>query len=216
MKKRSAFTLIELLAVVAIIVLLSAILLAAVSAVRKSQTCKTAAAEIEALKLALEKYREDFGDYPPSTLAELGINTADTTNEGNKALLVSLATTEKRGPYLPTHMLEDSARTRQTRDTVPDADDWAFGDDVIRDLLDLWGTPYFYFHNRDYSEETSQLTDVQTAHEPPVAANKWQVSAVCETDGVYFSPYSFQLWSAGPDETNNYGDADSDDLTSWR
>jgi type II secretory pathway pseudopilin PulG len=62
--RRAAFTLVELLVVIGIIVLLIGILLPVVSAVRRSAEKNATRLDLQTIGLALESYRKDFGDYP--------------------------------------------------------------------------------------------------------------------------------------------------------
>ena len=61
------FTLIELLVVVAIIAILAALVLSTAGYVQKKGATSRAEGEIAALSAALESYKADMGDYPPST-----------------------------------------------------------------------------------------------------------------------------------------------------
>jgi prepilin-type N-terminal cleavage/methylation domain-containing protein len=62
---RSAFTLIELLAVIAIIGALAALLLAVAGPVKKKQYIFQARAEMERLETAIGRYKAAYGFYPP-------------------------------------------------------------------------------------------------------------------------------------------------------
>jgi len=103
--KTRGFTLTELLVVIAIIIILSGILLPAIQMVRGRALVQKAGVDIEVIKTALEQYRNDFGDYPPSTLAEAGWiskkpdNDPNVENEGNEAML-GLLSTRLGGPYI--------------------------------------------------------------------------------------------------------------------
>lgn len=75
--KTSAFTLIELLIVIAIVSVLAGLVLGAASSVQKKGARSRAEAEIAAIGAALESYKADNGDYP------LG------TNSNNSLILVA-------------------------------------------------------------------------------------------------------------------------------
>jgi len=62
--KTYAFTLIELLIVIAIIAVLAGLVLGAASSVQKKGARSRAEAEIAAIGAALESYKADNGDYP--------------------------------------------------------------------------------------------------------------------------------------------------------
>jgi hypothetical protein len=63
-----AFTLVELLIVIAIIAILASLVLAASSGVQKKGARSRAEGEIAALGAALESFKADNGDYPTNTL----------------------------------------------------------------------------------------------------------------------------------------------------
>ena len=67
MQRRSGFTLIELLISIAIITILVALSVPALSAVRRSSEVKETRALMARLTLALEHYSDEFGDYPAGT-----------------------------------------------------------------------------------------------------------------------------------------------------
>ena len=63
---QTAFTLIELLVVISIIAALSALVVAALAAGKKSSYRKTAKAELTFVEAAIENYKTKYGSYPPS------------------------------------------------------------------------------------------------------------------------------------------------------
>ncbi|MCX5638411.1 MAG: type II secretion system protein [Planctomycetota bacterium] len=65
-RKKSGFTLVELLTVLAIIAMLVGLLLPALSVVRKAAKEVKQQAQITTIELALVAFKNDYGDYPPS------------------------------------------------------------------------------------------------------------------------------------------------------
>jgi prepilin-type N-terminal cleavage/methylation domain-containing protein len=65
-RKKSAFTLVELLAVLAIIAILVALLIPALTMVRKIAKETQQKAQITTIELAIVAFKNDYGDYPPS------------------------------------------------------------------------------------------------------------------------------------------------------
>jgi prepilin-type N-terminal cleavage/methylation domain-containing protein len=74
-REQSAFTLIELLAVITIIGILAGLTLGAAGAVRRHGATSTAKAEVAALQAACDRYYADYNAYP--------IGTADPTKTNN-------------------------------------------------------------------------------------------------------------------------------------
>ena len=230
MKKHGGFTLTELLVVMAIILVLAAILLPALSMVKKNQLARNATTQIEYLKLALDGYKADFGDYPPSSVRALGdkADKGSIRNEGNKALVACLATTRENGPYIRSYILSDSNKVRATgvgplnpaqgggeegegQNTLTG---WVFNDTFYREFLDPWGTPYIYLHNRYYGSAAPQVYTIEGKKISGQLTQECDVAAQTDKDDAYYGPYSFQLWSCGPNRINDNGG--EDDITSWQ
>ncbi len=133
--RRAAFTLLELLTVIALIAVLAGIVLG--FGQRASETGRTARAkaELAALAAALENYQRVFGDYP---------QTDDATQ-----LLQSLI--GRRGPRnaaTATRALLETARFKTAGDRDPFADPLAL-------LVDPWDRPYRYAYKAPAAGWTS-------------------------------------------------------------
>jgi len=114
-------TLIEMLTVMAIIALMMALLVTGVAGLRKRAKERATRATIRLLSVAIERFKEDWGVYPPdridAVLALTGASRAiavpagyysdgpDYDNEGIKALYIALTIPKKNGPYIDTGML---------------------------------------------------------------------------------------------------------------
>lgn len=198
------FTLIELLVVIGILALLAGLLYGALSpAARRSQE-KAARAMIERLRLALEQYASDFGDFPPTTLGALGAS-GNGTNEGIESLVRCLTTEQARGPYI--EFAERDLANTDNDSLLRDPCLSTIRSKELFELVDPWGNPYVYFHHRDYrgGEKLSRYLiggRVQTARPRP-----------SEKTGQYPGVASFVIWSAGPNGENE--DGRGDDVSSW-
>jgi len=217
MRRNGGFTLVEILIVCAILLVLAGILLPMLFKVQQDQIVRNAEAEIEFLKSALEQYRKDFGDYPPSFLAELGDSTdpGEVPNQGNRTLTACLATRKANGPYLASYMLNNKEKLRTTSDTADhDLTGWVFDSDNHRELLDPWGRPYIYLHNRDYEPQQENVYTMGGLTDDGTCQTPCTVKGQHDDDGNYYNPYTFQVWSCGPNGINDNGG--EDDIVSWQ
>jgi prepilin-type N-terminal cleavage/methylation domain-containing protein len=126
-RPRSAFTLIELLLVIAIVAVLATAGFGVGHVMVGKSKAVQARAELAALSAALEGYKQAFGDYPRTT--------------SNAELLQSLL--GKRGPTgvnLTSHGFLDTTRVSLTDDPFAI---------TTAECLDPWGQPYRYAYRRD-------------------------------------------------------------------
>lgn len=70
-KKAAAFTLVEMLTTLAVIAVLLALLIPALSMVQKKAQTVKQRAQFHAIGVGLEAFRSDWGDYPPSDFSDL-------------------------------------------------------------------------------------------------------------------------------------------------
>lgn len=135
---RRAFTLIELLTVMAIIGILAGITFGVVKGVQERAAISQCRTELAALGTALESYKKQYGDYPQ---AGSGVWIGLTSNETR--LLQGLV--GKRGPLgatIPGRLFLDVAKfsLNSTLDPLN-----ATNQDSVK-FQDPWGRNYFYFY----------------------------------------------------------------------
>lgn len=203
-RRASGFTLIEILVVITIIGILVALVAPALVGAKRQARVKACEADINGIKAALEVYYSRFGDYPPSSLAAYGV-TVNDTNNGNEAMVACLQTTLKNGPF--GDWKEDRYQNLDSDEATKNVTNWWFGDNQLRELVDDWGNPYVYFHNRDYAkpEKVGKYTiNGETVDCVPQKSEKTK---------TWHNPRTYQLWSCGPDQTNQNGD--EDDIHAW-
>lgn len=212
MKRNAAFTLTEMLVVIGIMLLLAALLMPALKGLKESRKNDDCRAEIEYLNTAIEQYRGEFGDYPPS---DIGL-AATVPNQGNKALVACLATSLSKQPYLRSYLMANHDKVRVTNEQAAAKPDWRFTDNPLnyREMLDPWGSPYIYLHNRDYASPTGYVYTVQGRAAGGKFASPCTVKGKKDSTGAYYGNASFQIWSCGPNRTNDNGG--DDDITSWK
>ncbi len=136
---KKAFTLVEILSVIAIIGILAVVLIKATGSLMEQRSIIRARAEMHALAEALERYKADFGDYPwirddPKQFARalLGERSAKTS--------AILRDTPK--VYIDAAQFNVERGARNTIDAI----------------LDPWGNPYHYYYKREVSNEKAAST----------------------------------------------------------
>ena len=198
----------EVLIVVAILsVLMGLIVPSLMSAGRKAKVTETSAL-IEKLEAALQAYEHDYGDYPPTSLKDAGFYS-NGVNDGIESLVLHLASKAMGAPYLD---LEEKYFENLDRDNIPSSYplDWFFGDSQAREIVDSWGNPLVYFHNRDYKSPKTHMRTYRLFNRKNVAGFKPGKSKKTK---AYHGWSSFQIWSVGPNGENENGEGD--DIASW-
>jgi len=154
-----AFTLIELLTVISIIGILSAISLNVVKGVKERSSVGLAKAELAALSQALEMYKLQYGDYPRAAGANLAASTTTASaTDGPGVLFNSLV--GKLGPYsfstnsaaaLNGKVFVDIARlTLQVPTSLPSTTNTT---SVANAFVDPWGNRYLYYYKTGTSAQ---------------------------------------------------------------
>jgi len=176
---KGAFTLIELLVVIAIIAVLASLILGVSGYVQEKAGNSRAEAEIHALSLALESYKQDNGTYPE------GIPTGDLFNDKSTQKLMDALNPVGGAPNdvnptgkiyfeIPPKMFNDYS-SKKTADDVRKNAEY---------LVDPFGNPYHYFFKADDAA-------AGTAAENPV------------THSQNNGPQFFDLWSYGKNPQKN-------------
>ncbi len=204
MRRAQGFTLIEMLVVIAIIGVLAGLLIPVLSGFVGTGERAEAQAVIAALKLGIEAYVNDFDDFPPNTLADLGVS-ANGLNAGNEALVACLATQQKGGPY---YEFREKDLENLDGDQRPDFNQSSFGTREAFEMLDPWGSPYIYFNIRSYKSGDTYQRSVGTYLLGEEMERVVVKPALSEKTGRYYNSTSYQLWSCGPDGKNDNGGGD--------
>jgi prepilin-type N-terminal cleavage/methylation domain-containing protein len=116
--RHNAFTLIELMVVMAVICMLAGLILSAAGYLQKKGARSRAEGEIAALAAALENYKADTGDYPT--------NNANSSSSNNSCLVTNLMSTNGGKIYF-----EFKTNSLTNNNTV---------------YLDPFGNPYNYVY----------------------------------------------------------------------
>lgn len=155
-RPHAAFTLIELLTVVAIIGILAAITFGVSKGVNERAAINQARAELSALATALESYKRAYGDYP-----QIGSAANNATATGASAAdapgILFNALAGKRGPRADPVAAIDGKRfvelerfTLQSTTALPVAGNTT---QIANAFLDPWGRRYLYYYKTSNSWE---------------------------------------------------------------
>lgn len=140
-----AFTLIELLTVIAIIAILAAITFGVVKGVNERAAIGQAKAELASLALSLEAYKKQYGDYPRAGTSATLESTASATNQAGKffnALMGKLGPKCDTASAMDGKMFVETARfSLSSATTLPTKGNT---DSVANAFLDPWGRFYIY------------------------------------------------------------------------
>jgi prepilin-type N-terminal cleavage/methylation domain-containing protein len=192
---RRGFTLIELLIVMMIIVILMGLLFPAIHMIRERAKVAKTLTLVQKIQSACEMYRNNSGGYPDSK----GI--ADVLCPGLTAWEATPLphTTAPPSPL----KISDPALAADTPWTTIDAELLTFLQKVGRDdfttitvLADAWNHPLRYRPARYYPWLQGAPKPVVDSDKPP-------------------QPDSYQLWSTGSNEKDEFGEPDGDDVTGW-
>ena len=161
-KRNRAFTLIELLVVVFIIALLAAILMPSLSSLFERGRKKAAMVELQQIQIAIALYEENYRDFPPTLLEDLGLKQHNQINAGIESLVLCLSSQHKNGSFYP---FRESQLENTDSDLSPvplrSLTKTIFNTNELFEFMDPWGNPYLYFHYRDIKEATQQFYMLQ-------------------------------------------------------
>lgn len=209
---RSAFSTIELLVVIGIIILLASISVPAYINIKNNQKEKQVANEIKLIAEAIQRFRDDFGDFPSQNV--LVSNSAGLTdqqkslNQGNEILVACLYSVlpgkQSKSAYLHIGLSGEGGANLADSDL-----------DGMKELLDPWGLPYIYFHNSGYSADDSVMQKYGYS-----LASSVEARAKTKSAGSYYCLTSYQIWSRGKNMKNDTntsaaGSQDDDDIVNW-
>lgn len=195
----SGFTLLELLAVIAIIAVLTGIVIGVGRRASEAGKVARAKAELAALSAALESYKRQYGDYPQTgAVANLALATSASAADGPGILFNALV--GKRGPRTSLVAIDVRPFVELARFSVQDSAQLptAGGTTQLRNaFLDPWGHRYLYFYKTSASwtnpsfvlysvgPDGDKAASEPDCHTPPAANGSIDVAATGNADNLY-------------------------------
>jgi prepilin-type N-terminal cleavage/methylation domain-containing protein len=192
--REAGFTLVEILAVLAVLGLLMGISVMAFSGHQDKAARATTRANMAELENLITVFENKFGDYPPDRLKSCNpaIKAKNDLNEGVEALLAALHSKAFTGGTSLTETVLANLDEDQTT-----TDYHRSGSKQLLEAVDGWGNPIAYFHYLSFRKSQEYLMDPEDgAQEYPQQTVE---AAVSEVTGVFANADSYQLVSAGSD-----------------
>jgi len=233
-----AFTLVELLTVIAIIGILAAMLLTVLSSAVNSAKKARAKMEMSSLITAIQAYDSAYGRYPvsPEVLnmataaksdftyggsllaayaADIGPGNYTTNNSEVIAILMDLTTYPGGGPTVNTNHLRNPQQTIFLNAHMSDdTNSPGVGPDLV--YRDPWGNPYVITLDLNYNK----VCEDAFYKSPTVSAGGIN-GLILQSDGNYACLGTIMIWSAGPNKTIDPNDPatdheNHDNVLSWK
>lgn len=167
-RRKEAFTLIELLLVIAVILLLAGITFGISKGVQNSQARAKSKAELATIAQALEQFKTRYGDYPWRDSNMASYPNLPKPNEAEKpsvmmlyALTGRLAMERGTNDNIVVAKVADSLKNANVLDKPKFIDHKKFStydrsDDQPVALLDPWGNPYIYQYKLENQENAAR------------------------------------------------------------
>ncbi len=189
----SAFTLMELMVVIGIIVGLTSAIIGVKAYVDRSSTEALIQAQISTIENALEAYKNDNGAYPP--LDSLAMN----------------GTPSSKG-YINTNSFPNGPTG------VKLAEGWYNSQYLYRALMNTNDTNQKQYISLPPKQIQAVPASSELASIPIILVDPLGNPFGYRPSGPVYNPNTFDLWSAGYDRISNYptNSPSSDDMTNWK
>ncbi len=201
LKSKEGFTLIELLIVIVIMMFIAGITVPIISSIQTNAKKGVTSAQISQLEIAMKQFESDFGVFPPDsyqisdtvlTLGGVTIPRDDDLNSGSRCLMFFLGSkfiftsTSFTATYGPYIEFKRSQIEEVTSTTFTGT-----GTDITIEGIN--GTTKVY----EYKDPFGIKYYLYDSSSPPN------------------NTASFDIYSYGPDKTDDSGASTSDDITNW-
>lgn len=201
-RRTAGFTLIELLIVICIIGILVALTTVGIVKAMDSARSSSTQTMLDSISGALAQYAQRWGDYPPTTVDEIGLRAPNEVNNGIEALVACLSS-QKRGGAL---FHADDQLANVDGDSAAGAQkvtNWVFGDDQLREWVDNFGNTLIYMHHKDYAKPRTGMTTYRFQKDLEDYKIKPEENPATK---AFYSADRFQLRSVGKDGKPGTGD----------
>src|SRR5258708_31224607 len=197
---RRGFTLIELLVVICILSILISLSVVAIVAFLDHSKANATEALLQNLTSAAMNYAQRWGDYPPTSIADIGGRPPNDLNNGIETLAACLSS-KKRGT--PLYFKEGTLCNMHHDHVDRNLTDWEWGTNELFEYQDYFGNALIYFHSKDYAKPKKDTTRSKFSED----GAEFEVAPELHPVSKNFTrPRRFQLRSVGADGKPGTGD----------
>jgi len=202
----AGFTLIEILAVIVILGILTTVLITQLAGGRRAAEVEATRRLLARLEVAIDQYEREFGDFPPSSFAPDQVVSNDGTNVGGEALVVALWSNGWEAGGLLAGVADTLVNVDGDRSASPLTD---FDSSGLFEIPDAWCNPVAYFHRREYARRDREYRTIDPSTGDELTS--YPAAFKNAATGRYMRNMRYQLISAGLD--GSFGT--DDDVTTF-
>lgn len=193
--RRAGFTLIEMLVVVCIIAILTGLVTVAITSAMNSAKSSNTQLMLDTMAGALAQYAQRWGDFPPSTVADLGGSGVNDLNSGIEAFIACMSS-ERRGGVLYRPPGEEHYSNTDGDKVGSNLTGWYFGSHELREVTDFHMNVVTYLHHKDYAKPRAGVLKYRFQDKGEDLPIKPEQSPATKT---WVNAGKFQLMSVGRD-----------------